>query len=270
MAIGISADELQIWKEVDGIFNADPRKVPTAFLLPSISPSEAAELTFFGSEVIHPHTMEQVVQARIPIRIMNVTKPQGTGTVIAPDSSDTQDVTTSGKSRFTLTRGRSSTDLDLAEVPKKPTAVTVKRSVIILNLCSNKTTRAHGFLSKIFQVLDTHHLSVDLIASSEIHISLALHSEHPISSGIYIPHRVNRENSVITNERLSRACDDLKELGSVNVVTDMAIISLVGQKLKNMIGISGKFFRVLGDHGINIEMISQGTFLRDVMKRGQN
>ena len=59
-AVGLQASELQIWKEVDGIFTADPRKVPTARLIPIISPEEAAELTYYGSEVVHPFTMEQV------------------------------------------------------------------------------------------------------------------------------------------------------------------------------------------------------------------
>ena len=60
MAAGLGASELQIWKEVDGIFTADPRKVPTARLIPIISPEEAAELTYYGSEVVHPFTMDQV------------------------------------------------------------------------------------------------------------------------------------------------------------------------------------------------------------------
>lgn len=60
LSVGLEATELQIWKEVDGIFTADPRKVPTARLLPIISPEEAAELTYYGSEVVHPFTMEQV------------------------------------------------------------------------------------------------------------------------------------------------------------------------------------------------------------------
>ena len=60
LAVGLGAEELQIWKEVDGIFTADPRKVPTARLISSISPDEAAELTYYGSEVVHPFTMEQV------------------------------------------------------------------------------------------------------------------------------------------------------------------------------------------------------------------
>ena len=66
LAVGLGAEELQIWKEVDGIFTADPRKVPTARLIPSISPEEAAELTYYGSEVVHPFTMEQVRLTRLP------------------------------------------------------------------------------------------------------------------------------------------------------------------------------------------------------------
>lgn len=61
LAVGLQASELQIWKEVDGIFTADPRKVLTARVIPIISPEEAAELTYYGSEVVHPFTMEQVI-----------------------------------------------------------------------------------------------------------------------------------------------------------------------------------------------------------------
>jgi len=64
LAVGLGAEELQIWKEVDGIFTADPRKVPTARLISIISPEEAAELTYYGSEVVHPFTMEQVGLSR--------------------------------------------------------------------------------------------------------------------------------------------------------------------------------------------------------------
>lgn len=84
VSVGIKAQELQIWKEVDGIFSADPRKVPNAILLTSISPEEAAELTYYGAEVIHPFTMEQVIRASIPIRIKNTFNPSGNGTIIMP------------------------------------------------------------------------------------------------------------------------------------------------------------------------------------------
>lgn len=236
---------------MDGIFTADPRKVLTAQLVPFVSPSEAAELTFYGSEVINPNTMEQIISAGIPIRIKNVTNPSGQGTYILPDSVKVIPSPTKPKSlsRSPIIEGDSI-------MPKRPTAVTIKRSVIVLNLCSNRRTRAHGFLARVFQILDKNHLSVDLIASSEVHISLALHSEHPMVSGP--DDELGGEDFIIDDERLKKAYDELEELGSVDIVTDMTIISLVGQRLKRMTGIAGRFFGILGESGINIEMISQG------------
>lgn len=250
VAVGIKAAELQIWKEVDGIFTADPRKVPTARLLSSVTPSEAAELTFYGSEVIHPFTMEQVIRARIPIRIKNVMNPRGNGTVIFPDRFDSAPGTPTKNAG--LFRTRSSSLLSNIQGPKRPTAVTIKHNVIVLNVHSNKRTRAHGFLMNIFSILDRWHLSVDLISSSEVHVSMALHSESALLSG------GGEEEFKIKSKDLHGAIDELGALGAIDIVPDMAIVSLVGKQLKNMIGISGRFFSVLGENNINIEMISQG------------
>lgn len=82
IAAGIFAEELQIWKEVDGIFTADPRQVPRARRVPRVTPEEAAELTYFGSEVIHCIAMDQVIRKHIPIRLKNVQKPLNEGTLI--------------------------------------------------------------------------------------------------------------------------------------------------------------------------------------------
>ncbi|KAF1974663.1 aspartate kinase-like protein [Bimuria novae-zelandiae CBS 107.79] len=252
VAVGVKAEELQIWKEVDGIFTADPRKVPTARLLSSVTPSEAAELTFYGSEVIHPFTMEQVIRARIPIRIKNVMNPRGNGTIIFPDRFDDSAPGSPTKSAG-LFRTRSASLLSALQRPKRPTAVTIKHNVIVLNVHSNKRTRAHGFLMNIFSILDRWHLSVDLISSSEVHVSMALHSESALLSG------GGDDEYKIQNKDLHGAIDDLRSLGTIDIVPDMAIVSLVGKQLKNMIGISGRFFSVLGDNNINIEMISQGA-----------
>ncbi|KAF2841696.1 aspartate kinase [Patellaria atrata CBS 101060] len=252
-AVGIKAKELQVWKEVDGIFTADPRKVPIARLLPSVSPSEAAELTFYGSEVIHPFTMEQVIKARIPIRIKNVMNPRNSGTIIFPDSTEEFYSPTKPSLAPALFRTRSSSIIDRNLRPKRPTAVTAKRGIVVLNVHSNKRTRAHGFLMKIFSTLDKWRLTVDLISSSEVHVSMALHSESAMLSGGGV------DELKIQDEDLKGAVQDLSEHGTIDLVPQMAIISLVGKQLKNMVGISGKFFSVLGDNNINIEMISQGA-----------
>lgn len=248
VAVGLQARELQIWKEVDGIFTADPRKVPTAHLLDSVTPSEAAELTFYGSEVIHPFTMDQVIKASIPIRIKNVMNPRNKGTVIYPDPRD--DIS---NKRPGLFRNRSVSNLSQHDTPKRPTAVTIKPQITVLNVHSKKRTRAHGFLMSIFSTLDKHGLSVDLISSSEVHVSMALHSEGALLSG------QGEEEMKIESEALQGAVNDLYKWGDVDLVGNMAIISLVGRQLRSMVGISGRFFSTLGDHGINIEMISQGA-----------
>lgn len=247
-AVGLHARELQIWKEVDGIFTADPRKCPTARLLDSVTPSEAAELTFYGSEVIHPFTMDQVIKASIPIRIKNVMNPRNKGTVVLPDLDDEMKVRRPG-----LFRGRSSSNLLGQSKPKRPTAVTTKRGITVLNVHSKRRTRSHGFLMSIFSILDKHHLSVDLISSSEVHVSMALHSEISMLSGN------GEEELKIESAALQGAVDDLSVWGDVDLVPGMAIISLVGRQLRTMVGVSGRFFSTLGEHGINIEMISQGA-----------
>ncbi|KAF1981299.1 aspartate kinase [Aulographum hederae CBS 113979] len=258
VAVGIQARELQVWKEVDGIFTADPRKVPTARLLPSVSPSEAAELTFYGSEVIHPFTMEQVIRARIPIRIKNVMNPRNKGTLIVPDPIELNARPSPHPSR-PLIRSRSASSMNVAlarkQTPKRPTAVTIKHGIVVLNVHSNKRTRAHGFLMNIFSILDRFHLSVDLISSSEVHVSMALHSENALLSG----GGDDEDELKIASKDLQGAVEALGNWGMVDLVGGMAIVSLVGRQLRNMVGISGRFFSVLGENGVNIEMISQGA-----------
>ena len=233
-AVGLKAEELQIWKEVDGIFTADPSKVPTARLIPSITPSEAAELTFYGSEVIHHLTMDRVIKAvpPIPIRIKNVKNPRGEGTIVKPDPLLAPDQQ--------IQRPRKPSDPTQRKKPKRPTAVTIKDHISVINIHSNKRSIAHTFLARVFAILNQHGVSVDLISTSEVHVSIAIHMG-------------NSERSSFDN-----AVADLRECGDVSVLHEMTILSLVGAEMKNMTGIAGKMFATLGEHQINIEMISQG------------
>jgi aspartate kinase len=98
--------------------------------------------------------MGQVIRARIPIRIKNVMNPRGSGTVIYPDREE--QLESRDPLRPSLFRSRSALDLDNSRKVKRPTAVTVKHSIIVLNIHSNKRTRAHGFLANIFTILDRY------------------------------------------------------------------------------------------------------------------
>lgn len=245
LAVGLNASELQIWKEVDGIFTADPRKVPTARLIPMISPDEAAELTYYGSEVVHPFTMEQVIRRKIPIRIKNVENPQGGGTVIHPDPElalgglngvvDIPEEPASPKSPH---------DFSLAAANEQrkrlPTAVTIKEKIVVLNVNSNRKSVSHGFLAGIFGTLDRFGVVVDLISTSEVHVSMA------IEDGL-------------GEKVLDQLVAELRKSGTVSIHRDMAILSLVGKQMPNMVGIAGRMFQTLAQGNVNIEMISQGA-----------
>jgi aspartate kinase len=139
-------DEMQVWKEVDGIFTADPRKIPNARALSRISAAEAGELTYFGSEVLHPFTMERVVAANVPIRIKNTFKPEAPGTVITQYDDD----------------------------PGQVTAVTAKRGITVLTIESNRMVNAYGFLARVFSVLERQGVVVDLVSTSEVSISCTI------------------------------------------------------------------------------------------------
>jgi aspartate kinase len=176
LAAGLGAAELQIWKEVDGIFTADPRKVPTARLIHSITPDEAAELTYYGSEVVHPFTMEQVTRKNIPIRIKNVENAIGPGTLILPgETSDSPPA--NGKELPVVPAVTTIANLSLNGAPenkrKLPTAVTFKEGIVVINVTSNRKNVSHGFLARIFGILDRYGITVDLISTSEVHVSMA-------------------------------------------------------------------------------------------------
>ncbi|GAK62748.1 aspartate kinase [Moesziomyces antarcticus] len=259
-AVGVKAKELQIWKEVDGVFTADPRKVPTARLIPAITPEEAAELTYYGSEVIHPFTMEQAIKKAIPIRIKNVENPTGMGTVIFPDVPEGHDgaedklvdghvdqprppmTPSASKSNFSAWGTSAKTDAarPVMGERKLPTAVTIKDNVLVLNVHSNRKTVSHGFFAKIFGTLDKYGVVVDLISTSEVHVSMAM------AAGL-------------RPRTLDKVKADLQKVGTVSVLRDMAILSLVGKHMRNMVGVAGRMFTVLAEGNVNIEMISQGA-----------
>ncbi|MGK5092373.1 aspartate kinase [Deltaproteobacteria bacterium TL4] len=150
IAAKLQAEELQIWKEVDGIYTADPRKVPNARVLEYISPVEAAELTYFGSEVMHPFTMEQTINASVPIRIKNTFAPEKPGTVILPESSSHKGVSSHKKTAV---------------------AVTTKSEIHVLNIHSNRMLHSSGFLAQVFNTFQKHGIVIDLISTSEVNIS---------------------------------------------------------------------------------------------------
>ncbi|KAK7408325.1 hypothetical protein QQX98_009527 [Neonectria punicea] len=171
VAAGVGAQELQIWAEVDGFFTVDPRRVPGARLIPSVTPSEATQLLSHSSKDIQAFAIEQAIRARIPVCIKNVLNPHGSGTMISLD--DVIDAPSCIGTSSTLTAGckdsvqkQSSFNFAPTSHSKRPTAITIKDRIMVLNVHSNKLTSAHGFLMYLFRVLDKWNLSVHSDPSS--------------------------------------------------------------------------------------------------------
>jgi aspartate kinase len=204
----LNAEEIQIWTDVDGMMTSDPRIVRDAWKVKDISFDEAAELAYFGAKVLHPMTVLPAVEKNIPVYILNSRKPQGTGTRITLEARPCKNIIKS---------------------------IACKRGITIVTVSSSRMLMAHGFLRALFEVFDRHHTSVDMVATSEVSVSLTL------------------DNTL----SLHAIVEDLKRLGHVEVSSETALICLVGNNLKYTPGVARRAFGSLGD--INTLMVSHGA-----------
>ncbi len=204
----LNAEEIQIWTDVDGLMTADPRIVAEAWKVKEISFDEASELAYFGARVLHPLTLLPAVEQNIPVYILNSRKPKGTGTRITRQARPCRNLIKS---------------------------IACKRGITIVTVSSSRMLMAYGFLKGLFEVFDRHHTSVDMVATSEVSVSLTLDN-------------VSWLDAIV---------EDLKSLGDVEVATNMALICLVGNNLKYTPGVARRAFGSIAD--INILMVSHGA-----------
>jgi len=205
----VDAEAIEIWTDVSGIMTADPRLVPEARSIPFVTFQEAAELSAFGAKVLHPKTIEPAVAKNIPVLVKNTFEPEHPGTVIVAKH----------------------------EAEQGLKAISLKKKIVRLNIYSTGMLEAHGFLARVFTILEQCGISVDVVATSEVNVSLTLDNI----------------------EGLDRAKAALSEFAEVTVEKNSAIVAIVGEGLRETRGLAGKAFSILGEAGINIEMISQGA-----------
>jgi aspartate kinase len=199
----LGAEAIEIWTDVDGMLTADPRVVPDAQLIQRIRFDEASELASFGAKVLHPSTIAPAVRLGIPVSILNARRPKGQGTLIAFDA------------------------------PRRPvTAIAGKEGVTVVKVRSPRMLLVHGFLARIFDIFDRHRTSVDVVATSEISVSLTIDDASHLDSLIV----------------------DLSQLGDVSVERNRGIVALVGAGLG---ADSDAMARALGAlSGMSIHMLS--------------
>jgi aspartate kinase len=181
----LGAEVIEIWTDVDGMLTADPRVVPDASLIERIRFDEASELASFGAKVLHPNTIAPAVRLGIPVYVYNSRNPAGRGTLITYDA---------------------------PTVPVR--AIAGKTGITVIKIKSARMLLQHGFLRTIFEVFERHRTSVDVVATSEISVSVTI--DDP--------------------SHLDTLTVELSHLGDVSVERNRGILSIVGSALSHDAG----------------------------------
>ncbi len=219
----LDSDEIWIWTDVNGVLTADPRVVPEAHTLPRISYNEAAELAYFGGKVLHPKTMLPAMERNIPIRILNTFEPQHPGTLVVVGNGN------------------------------GPASGTVKAITTIRDL-SQVTVEGHGMMgvpgiaAKVFSAVAQEGISVLMISQAS--------SEQSIC---FVVRRQDSARSLAALERtfeLERARHNVDRIWAQS---DVAIVAVVGAGMRGTPGIGAKVFGALGQRGINVITVAQGS-----------
>jgi len=211
IAAACRADEAQVWKDVDGILTADPRIVKNTRPVHNVTYDEAAELAYFGAQVLHPRAMQPCMKTGTPVLVKNSYNIDAPGTKIEQ----------------TLTSAKKSTPVR---------AITSKHKVTLVDVISTRMMGQYGFLAEVFSVFSRHNISIDMVATSEVSVSLTLDTAYDLSE-------VKKE---------------LNKIAHVDIKTGKAIISIIGN-VKRSSEILARAFRICQLLGINVQMISQGA-----------
>ena len=220
------AKKLDIWTDVSGMYTANPRIVKQAISIDFLSYQEAMELSHFGAKVIFPPTIQPVMNRNIPITIKNTFSPSDKGT----------EISNTNNSRFNIVKG-----------------ISHIQEISLLTLEGSGMIGSPGFSKKLFDVLSLNNINIIMITQAS--------SEHSICVGIK-EDECDRAEKIIEEEFNFEIINNI--IKPLKTERNLAIIALVGDKMKNHQGISGKMFSVFGFNNINVKAISQGASERNI------
>ena len=201
----INAEEIEIWTDIDGMHNNDPRYVEGTDPVDELHFEEAAELAYFGAKILHPTCVLPAKLNNIPVRLLNTMSPEAKGTLIYNTTA-----------------------------PHGVKAVAAKDNITAIKIKSGRMLLAYGFLRKVFEIFETYKTPIDMIATSEVGVSVTIDSE----------------------KNIDNILDDLKKFGTVTIDRDMVIICVVGDLEWQNKGIEAAALDALKD--IPVRMISYG------------
>lgn len=199
------AEEIQIWTDIDGMHNNDPRYVENTAPVGTLHFEEAAELAYFGAKILHPACVLPAKLHNIPVRLLNTMEPEAPGTTICNTMPD-------GTIK----------------------AIAAKDNITAIKIKSGRMLMAYGFLHKVFEIFDNYHTPIDMMATSEVGVSVTIDDRSNLASIV----------------------DELKDFGTVTVDGDMVIICVVGDLEWHNCGFETKVLEALSN--IPVRMISYG------------
>lgn len=222
----VQAEAIEIWTDVDGMLTADPRVVSNAKLIDQIAFDEASELASFGAKVLHPNTIAPAVRLGIPVYVLNSKRPEGKGTEIT------------------------------FKAPKRAvSAIAGKNDISLLKVGSPRMLLTEGFLRALFEIFERHRTSVDVVATSEVSVSL----------------------TVDDASELEAIVSDLRQLGDVSVERNRGIVAIVGGAISEGGGAMAKALAAIGDTrvhmlslsatGINLTLVVDDDQVKPAMQR---
>ncbi len=226
LAVLLDARECEIWTDVDGIYNCDPRLVADANLLQTLSYQEAMELSYFGAKILHPKTISPLIKYEIPCRIKNTENPSATGTLI---------------SKTSVIR------------KEKIKAISSLNDISMINITGSGLKGKVGMAGRLFSCLSRAGISIILITQSS--------SEYSISLSIYTRDKMLARETLEDEFHLELEKQLLEPL---EFIDELAIISLIGDGMHQAKGVSGRFMSALADASINIIAIAQGSSERSI------
>ncbi|MBO3117512.1 bifunctional aspartate kinase/homoserine dehydrogenase I [Winogradskyella sp. DF17] len=226
LAAALNATQLQIWTDVSGMYTTNPKLVKQAKPIKELSYQEAIELSHFGAKVLYPPTVLPVLQKEISLAIKNTFEPKALGTTITHNSANDG----------LPVKGISNID-----------------RIALMTLQGNGMVGVPGFSKRLFETLAQEKINIILITQSS--------SEHSICFGIKDEDADQAQTAIDGAFEYEIA---LNKLEPIIVETDLSIIALIGDKMKNHQGISGRMFSTLGKNNVNIRAIAQGASERNI------
>ncbi len=222
LAGALKAQELQIWKDVNGMLTANPKLVKSAKTISQLSYDEALELSHFGANVLYPPTVQPALINNIPIRIKNTFNPEHPGTLISNNESM----------------------LDLLPVR----GLSSISEVGLVTVTGSEMFGLPGFSKRFFEAISNRGINIMMITQGS--------SENSITVAV-LPNDVDKAKETLSAEFKYEISNKL--LKQIQTEKELSMVALVGSRMKNYPGISGKMFSTLGKNGINIRAIAQGS-----------